>query len=90
LLAVGPSGDVADTAQQAIQREMAGRDLNRNSQLTHMLREALERIADGSYGACAHCAEPIAPRRLAAVPWAPLCLACQEEAERGRRLDTAA
>lgn len=43
---------------------------------------ALERIADGSYGTCANCGEPIAAERMHAQPTARLCLACQSAAER--------
>ena len=80
-IAVGPTSDIIDAAQQAITREMASRDLNRNATLTRHLRAALARIEDGNYGACTRCEEPISPKRLAAVPWASLCLACQKETE---------
>jgi DnaK suppressor protein len=80
-IAIGPIGDMADTTQQVLTREMACRDLNRQAQMARNLRAALDRIDAGTYGACAHCEEPIAPKRLAAVPWAQLCLACQEEIE---------
>jgi hypothetical protein len=33
---------------------------------------------------CAGCSRPIAPERLAAVPGATLCAACQEDVEQGR------
>lgn len=37
---------------------------------------ALARIADGSYGICATCEEPIAEARLNAQPDAILCIDC--------------
>lgn len=37
---------------------------------------ALARIADGSYGTCAECGEPIARARLEAQPEAVLCISC--------------
>lgn len=43
---------------------------------------ALARIAAGSYGACARCAEPIAPARLEALPAAEHCLVCATAIER--------
>jgi len=82
-IAIDPIGDVVDTTQQAIDLEMACRDLNRQAQMARLLREALISIDAGTYGFCAHCEEPIAPKRLAAVPWARLCLACQEKSEGG-------
>ena len=84
-IAIGPIGDVVDTTQQVLDREMACRDLNRHSQMARLLREALLSIDAGTYGSCAHCDEPIAPKRLAAVPWTRLCLACQEVSEGGGR-----
>lgn len=55
--------------------------LNRNAATTRQLRqikEALERIDDGSYGVCAECEKPISPKRLQAVPWAKFCVQCEE------------
>lgn len=42
------------------------------------LERALSRIDDGVYGRCAGCAEPIAPKRLAALPQATLCVKCAD------------
>ena len=43
---------------------------------------ALERIEQGSFGSCASCGEPIAAERLAALPWARLCIDCKRHEER--------
>lgn len=40
------------------------------------IREALRRIAQGGYGVCAKCGEPIDPKRLKAQPTATRCIAC--------------
>lgn len=40
--------------------------------------EALARIADGSYGACAGCGAPIPEERLETVPAATTCVDCQQ------------
>ena len=40
------------------------------------IESALNRIADGDFGHCAACDEPIAPRRLEADPTVPTCIAC--------------
>jgi DnaK suppressor protein len=45
---------------------------------------ALARIADGSYGDCETCGEPIERRRLEAVPWTRSCYDCVARAERQR------
>ncbi|MGF1475833.1 MAG: TraR/DksA family transcriptional regulator [Geminicoccaceae bacterium] len=41
-----------------------------------MIRAALERIEDGSYGVCVNCGEPISAERLNAVPHAARCRNC--------------
>jgi DnaK suppressor protein len=83
-IAVAPTSDLLDTAQSAVTREMVGRELNRNTALARLLRASLDRIANGTYGICVSCEDPVPSKRLAAVPWAPLCLSCQEKAERHR------
>ena len=40
------------------------------------LDAALDRIAQGTYGICLTCGEPISPARLEAVPTAALCRTC--------------
>ena len=47
-----------------------------------VLRHALAKFEDGSYGLCEGCGQPIAPSRLLARPEARLCIACQTRAER--------
>ncbi len=51
-------------------------------------RAAAQAIAcaqEGVYGICQTCGGRIPRRRLQAMPTATLCVACQEQAERGRR-----
>jgi RNA polymerase-binding transcription factor DksA len=43
---------------------------------------ALERIEQGTFGNCTSCAQPIAPERLVALPWASLCIDCKRREER--------
>lgn len=45
------------------------------------VEDALQRIADGSYGVCRRCGEPIDSARLKALPTAALCISCQEYRE---------
>jgi DnaK suppressor protein len=65
---------------QATEREFAVRALEAESA---RLREALDRVDDGSYGTCVECEEAVKPARLAAVPWAALCIHCQEAVDSG-------
>jgi DnaK suppressor protein len=45
------------------------------------IRSALNALDRGQYGECTNCGEDINEKRLAAVPWATLCIACQEMIE---------
>ena len=74
--------DPLDMTQQAAEREVAVLNLDRDTALARRLRSAIERLDDGSYGVCLQCEEEIAPNRLKAIPWAELCIRCQEMADR--------
>ena len=45
------------------------------------IQEAIKAIDRGQYGECIRCRGRINEKRLEAVPWAMLCLGCQEETE---------
>jgi DnaK suppressor protein len=81
-IAIEKTPDALDEVQLAGERELAIRNLDRESSLLRNVRSALARIADGSYGVCMHCEEDIKPKRLEAVPWAKYCIRCQEAADR--------
>jgi DnaK suppressor protein len=74
--------DALDEVQLAGERELAIRNLDRDSNMLRQIRRALARIEDGSYGICLHCDEEISPKRIAAVPWAAYCIKCQEQVDR--------
>ena len=40
------------------------------------IRSALKRMQEGTYGECVQCGEPIAEKRLEAIPHATLCITC--------------
>jgi DnaK suppressor protein len=48
------------------------------------IQEALDRLQLGDFGICLSCEEPIAPKRLQALPWAKYCVKCQEMIADGR------
>jgi DnaK suppressor protein len=81
-IAIEKTPDAIDEVQLAGERELAIRNLDRESNLLRNVRSALGRIADGSYGVCLHCEEDIKPKRLDAVPWTKYCITCQEAADR--------
>src|SRR5882762_4277811 len=81
-IAIEKTPDALDEVQLAGERELAIRNLDRESNLLRNVKGALARMADGSYGICLHCEEEIKPKRLDAVPWAKFCIRCQEAADR--------
>ena len=81
-IAIEKTPDALDEVQLAGERELAIRNLDRESNLLRNVRTALARMNDGSYGVCMHCEEDIKPKRLEAVPWAKYCIRCQEAADR--------
>ena len=83
-ITIEKSPDALDEVQNAAERELAIRNLDRESQLLRNVRAALTRIDEGTYGLCMHCEEDISPKRLHAVPWAPYCIQCQEIADRNQ------
>src|ERR1700724_4131961 len=77
-IAIEKSPDALDEVQNAAERELAIRNLDRESNMLRNVRGALHRIDEGTYGVCSHCEEDISPKRLNAVPWAAYCIQCQE------------
>ncbi|MBX5495567.1 MAG: TraR/DksA family transcriptional regulator [Bryobacteraceae bacterium] len=81
-IAIEKTPDALDEVQLAGERELAIRNLDRESNLLRNVRAALRRIEEGTYGICVHCEEEISAKRLNAVPWTPFCISCQEQADK--------
>ena len=77
------AADELDEITTALERDIAVQKLDRESRLLRQILGALSRIESGTFGTCLHCDDEISRKRLAAVPWTPFCLACQEAADRG-------
>ena len=77
------TADALDGILGARERELAVQTLSAETSRLRDIRAALERIHDGCYGECAECEETISPARLNALPWAALCIHCQEAAQDG-------
>lgn len=71
-------GDLADNDRSNAVVEAA------QTQLT-LVRAALQRLDDGSYGRCVDCGNELPADRLDAKPEAARCLSCQERAEAATR-----
>ena len=79
----GSPQDFADKAASACNRDLVFSLSDTERSMLTEIREAAERMHSDQYGTCMECEEPISPRRLDAVPWARLCVFCQQRAERG-------
>jgi DnaK suppressor protein len=84
-IAIEKSADQMDEIQSASERDLAIRNVDRESNLLRDVKDALRRIHEGSFGSCVECESAISPKRLAAVPWAACCIQCQDAAERAGR-----
>lgn len=79
--------DSVDMSLMDVNREIAFRLGERESQMVADIDQALMRIEEGTYGECARCGKPIDERRLDAMPTARYDAACQTEIEANQGLD---
>ena len=77
-IAVEPSPDQIEEIQRAAERALAIGQMDRESKQLREVRAALCRLREGRFGVCEECEEPIPAKRLRALPWASLCIQCQE------------
>jgi DnaK suppressor protein len=84
-ITIEKSADQMDEIQFATERDLAIRNVDRDSKLLRQVKAALIRIHTGHFGTCLDCEEAISPKRLAAVPWEARCIQCQDVSDRDRR-----
>jgi len=72
------SGDSAEQAQERENDEVVDAIGNETAQSIRVIQSALERISEGTYGACESCGEDIGQARLNAVPEATRCVNCAQ------------
>lgn len=77
-IVIEKTADALDEVQRAAERELAIRNLDRESRLLREVRAALKRINDGTYGICVYTGDEISLKRLEAVPWTAFCIKAQE------------
>lgn len=70
--------DGVGLASLTLLEDLAVGALQREEQLLKEVDAALVRLREGVFGLCERCGEEIPERRLKALPWARLCLACAE------------
>lgn len=75
----------ADPNDRATAESNRGFDLrlrDRDRKLINKIKEALERIDQGTFGICEDCGQPIEDKRLEARPVTSQCIECKEDQER--------
>jgi DnaK suppressor protein len=77
-LVIEGTADDFDRRLHAIEREVAARNLEVAFTMRREAYGALRRMQEGAYGVCRNCEQAISPARLAALPWAELCVRCQQ------------
>jgi DnaK suppressor protein len=85
--AAGGNGamDEIDQANELIEKEMGFVMSNNMRANLKEVEEALDRIEKNHYGKCLHCGQEISPKRLEVLPFARLCVPCQEKLESKNR-----
>lgn len=78
--------DPTDRASLESDRNFELRIRDRERKLINKIREALERIEDGTFGECESCEEEIGTERLMARPVTTLCIDCKTEQERKEKI----
>ena len=80
-LAIESVAEETELTRNIADRDLEAAKFNRCSVNVKEILEAISRVDAGEYGVCVDCEEPIAARRLAALPWAKRCIGCQERME---------
>jgi RNA polymerase-binding transcription factor len=70
--------DEGDVAQASERQDLSFMTRERLAERINQLSAALRRLHEGHYGLCERCGGFIEPARLAALPEATTCRACQE------------
>lgn len=77
----GEFPDPTDRASWESDRNFLLRIRERERKLITKIREALERIEEGTFGICELCGEEISEQRLEVRPVTTLCIKCKQEQE---------
>lgn len=78
--------DEVDLASSELNQSVVLRLRDRERSLLQKIEEALAKIAEGSFGICESCEEPIELKRLEARPVANLCIRCKEAQEKAEKV----
>jgi RNA polymerase-binding transcription factor DksA len=75
----------ADVADMTMQRQVDYTIKGIVEDEVQHIQQAMRRQAEGRYGICENCDQPIDPERLAVRPHATHCISCQRRIEGGPR-----
>lgn len=78
--------DPTDRASFESDRNFELRMRDRERKLIKKIKDALQRLEDGTFGICERCGEEISEERLMARPVTTLCIKCKEKQEREEKL----
>jgi RNA polymerase-binding transcription factor len=78
--------DPLDNASSDTHKNMQLKIKERKGRLILKIKEALERISDGTYGICENCEEEIPVKRLEVRPVTTLCIGCKTREEAFERV----
>ena len=76
---------MADMATDNYDREFSLGLADNEQKILNRINEALEKIEDNKFGLCELCEKVISKVRLKAVPYAELCVPCQEKQEKKKK-----
>jgi RNA polymerase-binding transcription factor DksA len=76
-----PAEHMAERGSDNFARDLMIRILQDSDAEVCDINVALEKIDAGTYGRCENCSEPVSRKRLKALPFARLCIACKHEEE---------
>ena len=83
----GDFPDPTDRASLESNRNFLLRIKDRERKLIMKVKEALDRIDNGTFGICESCGRSISEKRLMARPVTTLCIECKTEGENQERLE---
>jgi RNA polymerase-binding transcription factor DksA len=82
----GYSIHIADMSGDDYDRGVALGIFTQEQDILYLIDAALKRIEEGAFGVCEVCEKVISSKRLEAVPYATLCIQCQSDQEKKKKV----
>lgn len=74
---------IADMGSDVFEHDLNLSIVENTAQELERIQEALDKLDKGTFGRCENCGTWIPLQRLKAIPYARLCIPCQEKEENG-------